>query len=57
MNLACFIILIVQFIMPLHTYLEHVIVVLLKLAKDGGHMLITFSVSDTHTYEVFFGHG
>jgi len=43
--------------MGLHIYLGHVIVVPLKLTKDGGHTFITFHVSVTLAYEVFFGHG
>jgi len=40
-----------------HIYLGHVIVVQLKLTKDGGHTFIAFYVSVTLAYEVFFGHG
>lgn len=48
--------LIVQFIMAPHIYLGRVIAVPLKLTKDGGHTFITFLVSVTLAYEVFFGH-
>jgi len=39
-----------------HILLGHATVVQLKLAKDGGHTFITFHVSATLAYEVFFGH-